>query len=193
MEALRGIPTEQGLIVFMDLGEKWETSHDIRTGRIVQGVNESYISLEYWDFDWSKNANQMFYHNSGSGPLSPIDLPMGSKYWVSPSIAEYIFEGGRPQHETYMMRGEEKVTDPCEKVSLPKFRKIFKFPAKQVFKKAEQCDSGLVWCGQCESYVYVDWTEYPCPHLEWCDDCGDWYEIGTEEVCEHLKEQLVEK
>jgi hypothetical protein len=195
MDKLKGIPTEKGLIVFMDLGEKWEINHSILTGKIVEGRDGPYIRVEYWDFAWSKNSQEMFYHNSGSGPISGFDLPMGSTYWVSPSIESHVFEGGRTGNEPFKIDSNgERVTDPCKRLSLPEFRKLFKFPAKQIFEKAEHCDSGLIWCGQCESRVYVDWQEYSCPHLEWCDDCGEWYEIGgAEEVCSHLKGQLVEQ
>jgi hypothetical protein len=106
--------------------------------------------FDYYDFDWSKRYRTLYYHLSGGGPMTALNSPRASRYWLAPGFPY-------PPHAWRKNRLKR----------LPR-----RYPLARLF--SDNCEDHPVYCTICQDCLPGDETDHPCDHVWWCHLCNDW-------------------
>lgn len=124
-----------------------------------------YMGYDYYDFDYSKDTGWLHYHLSGCGGVEPI----GTGKLVSGTVVYWAAKG----------------VDVIEEGLCRRLRKLPKpYNVDNMFEEGASSEK-VIYCTECQDNLRIDYTDYPCEHIWWCDKC-DWWST-PEERCDHEK------
>ena len=140
------------------------------------------ICPQYWDFNYSKASETLYYHNSGSG--GEVRYIVSRFVHPDPPPAHLWVADGIPIVRTVRARGtergwtERRVGDrELLRLGYRRLRHPRRLPERygnlrttNPFAVGEEGET--VWCEQCEDHQPTDGSYSPCEHISWCHQCS---------------------
>lgn len=158
---------------------------------------------QYFDFNWCKTDQSLYWHNSGGGGSSLEGVHLGrfldpiprQLFWAAPELrlTTSVADGDgfknveMSEADIYEM-GYQRIKRPLL-LDLPHHNK-----SRNPFDVSGG-DTETVYCEKCDDHFPSE-DNSPCDHLEWCDLCCDFvYSDGHKrqddgEAVVHTEEEL---
>lgn len=134
-----------------------------------------YHVIEYYDFDWCKRDECLYYHESGSGGDAEFTLyPCTAPYqvWAAPGVS-------------LIRKDKMDGYHPATILDEP----LFGWPNDRLFDMAEESETEH--CPTCGDDLPSEDTDELCDHVWWCDSAGWWSKPGErcQDDCEDCRER----
>jgi hypothetical protein len=112
-----------------------------------------------YDVEWCRRDKQLYYHNSGCGPIRPFKVGSGTTYWAAKGIAVDAEEG-------------------AIRLDRAKGKEQFERRLAGDYNVSTFDESACTYCSVCDDHLPSEDTYEPCEHVWWCDDAGWWSTPG---------------
>ena len=169
--------------------------------RYASGMPDPFV--RYLDYDVDYCDSHLHYHVSeaGSGPghfpllmnnrVDEQSQPVPYKYWIAPHLEVDFSQCRAPECCIAITEADLIPLILTDEDDLQAF--LAEYPQPTVSdlitywdEETHDVEEGqVVYCSICKrSYDYEAWV--PCPHIRWCDTCGEWSVPDGD--CEHRSE-----